>query len=51
MFKRVIYDNWTDWVPYVSFGVTALVFLTFTIRAMTLRKDRADQMARMPLDD
>jgi hypothetical protein len=51
MFKRVIYDNWTDWVPYISFGVTALVFLTFTIRAMTMRKDSADRMARLPLDD
>lgn len=51
MFKRVIYDNWTDWVPYISFGVTALVFLTFTIRAMTMRKDSAEKMARLPLDD
>ena len=46
MFKRVIYHIWT-----ASFGVPALAPLTFTIRAMTLRKDRADQMARMPLDD
>ena len=51
MFKRVIYDNWSDWVPYISFGVTALVFLTFTIRAITLGKDRADKMSRLPLDD
>lgn len=51
MFKRVIYDNWADWVPYLSFGVTAIVFLAFTIRAITLRKERADQMSRMPLDD
>ncbi len=51
MFKRVIYDTWTDWIPYVAFGITALVFFSFVIRAITLRKERADEMARIPLDD
>ena len=51
MYKRVIYENWADWVPYVAFGITALVFFLFVIRAITLRKDRADEMARLPLDD
>ena len=51
MYKRVIYENWADWVPYVAFGITALVFFSFLIRAITLRKDRADEMARLPLDD
>jgi intracellular septation protein A len=51
MYKRVIYENWADWVPYVAFGITALVFFSFVIRAITLRKDRADEMARLPLDD
>lgn len=51
MFKRVIYDNWADWIPYVAFGITALVFFSFVIRAITLRKERADQMSRIPLDD
>jgi hypothetical protein len=51
MFKQVIYETWLDWVPYVAFGVTAAVFFTFVIRAIALNKERASEMARLPLDD
>jgi hypothetical protein len=51
MFKQVIYETWLDWVPYVAFGVTAAIFFTFVIRAIALNKDRASEMARLPLDD
>lgn len=51
MFKRVIYEAWADWVPFVAFAITAIVFVSFVIRAVTLRKERADSMARLPLDD
>ncbi len=51
MYKRVLYENWAEWVPYLAFGVTALVFLSFVVRALTLRRERADQMARLPLED
>jgi len=51
MFKQVIYETWLDWVPYVAFGVTAAVFFTFVIRAIALNKERANEMARLPLDD
>jgi len=50
MYKRVLYENWADWVPYLAFGVTALVFLSFVVRALTLRRERAEQMARLPLE-
>ena len=51
MYKRVLYETWAAWVPYLAFGVTALVFLSFVVRALTLRRERADQMARLPLED
>jgi hypothetical protein len=51
MYKRIIYDSALDWVPYVAFGVTLAVFLIFIVRAISLRKDSADKMARLPLDD
>ncbi|HEY1051214.1 MAG TPA: hypothetical protein VGE39_15695 [Prosthecobacter sp.] len=51
MFRSVIYEAWLNWIPYVAFGVTGLVFFTFIIRAIALNKDRADQMAHLPLDD
>lgn len=51
MFRNVIYETWLNWVPYVAFGVTMAVFITFSLRAIVLRKDRAEQLARLPLDD
>lgn len=51
MYKRVLYENWADWVPYLAFGVTAVVFFSFVVRALTLRRERADQMARLPLEE
>ena len=51
MFKHVIYENWLAWVPCVAFAVTAAVFLSFVIRAAALRRERAEQMSRLPLDD
>lgn len=50
MFRNVIYEAWLNWVPYVSFGITGLVFLTFITRAIFLKKERSEQMARLPLD-
>jgi len=51
MYKRLIYDSALDWVPYLAFGVTAAVFLIFVVRAIMLRKESADKLARLPLDD
>lgn len=51
MFRNVIYETWLNWVPYLSFSVTGLVFLIFIFRAFSLKKERSDQMAHLPLDD
>lgn len=51
MYKRLIYDSALDWVPYVAFAVTAAVFITFIVRAISLRRERADKLSRLPLDD
>lgn len=51
MFRSVIYEAWLNWVPYVSFGITGLVFLTFIVRAFSLNKERSEHMAHLPLDD
>lgn len=51
MYKRLIYDAALDWVPYVAFGVTTLVFVVFIARALSLRRERATQLSRLPLDD
>jgi FtsH-binding integral membrane protein len=51
MFNRVAYENWHNVVPFIAFGTTALVFLTMSIRALLLRKDKAEKMSHLPLDD
>lgn len=51
MFRLVTYEAWLDWVPFVAFGVTAAVFFNFVIRAVVLKKESAERMARIPLDD
>lgn len=51
MYQRIIYDSALDWVPYVAFAVTLAVFVIFIARAISLRKESADKLSRLPLDD
>jgi hypothetical protein len=51
MYKRIIYDSALDWVPYIAFGITIAIFVTFVVRAVRMRQDQADKLARAPLDD
>ncbi|MEO0795632.1 MAG: cbb3-type cytochrome c oxidase subunit 3 [Verrucomicrobiota bacterium] len=51
MFKRIIYDNWTDIVPILSFWLTFGVFIGITIRALLFKKDYVNHMGSMPLED
>lgn len=51
MFNRVSYESWHDVVPFIAFGVTVFVFLVMTVRGILLRKDKADHMSHLPLDD
>jgi len=50
MYSRVIYESWADWVPYIAFAIMAGVFLTFVVRAIRMRPEPAEKLARMPLD-
>ena len=51
MFTRVAYESWHDVVPFIAFGFTAVVFLTMSVRGFLLRKEKADHMSHLPLDD
>jgi hypothetical protein len=51
MFRLLTYENWFNWVPFLAFGVTAAVFFSFVVRAMMLKKESAERMSRLPLDD
>ena len=50
MFKRLIMEDWAYIVPIISFAVTAAVFFTVSIRALTLSKARREELANIPFD-
>jgi hypothetical protein len=51
MFRLLTYETWLEWVPFVAFGVTAAVFVSFVVRAIVLNKESAERMSRLPLDE
>lgn len=51
MYKRIIYEGWTDWAPILAFGFTLAFFLLVAWRGVRLRKDKAERMAALPLED
>ena len=51
MFRRVITESWHDWAPYAGFAITFAVFVLAFVRAILMRHERVEQIARLPLDD
>lgn len=51
MFKRIIYDSWHDWAPLIAFAFTFAFFLVMVIRGLALKKEQADRLSQLPLDD
>ncbi len=51
MYKRLIYEAALEWVPYAAFAITVVIFVTFVVRAFSLRKESAERLSRAPLDD
>jgi hypothetical protein len=51
MFKRIIYDHWTDIVPQISFWFTFCVFLAITLRAVLMKKSTVHHLENLPLEE
>ena len=51
MFKRLTYDNWQMMIPIIAFLITFIGFIIFTIRALCMRKEQANQLSHLPLDE
>ncbi len=49
MFKRIQYAEWQDILPILAFCISFLLFLLIVIRAIRMRKERAEKMANLPL--
>ncbi len=51
MFKRLTYESWHYAVPIIAFVLTFGVFVYFVIRAIRMRRSKADYMSHLPLQD
>lgn len=50
-FKRVVFEDWSLWVPMVSFGIFFTVFVMVSVRAMFLGKSERERLAAMPIEE
>jgi len=50
MFKRILAEGWTLYVPIISFCIFFAVFLVVTIRALRIKKSERERLASLPLD-
>ena len=51
MWDRIQYADWADIVPYLAFFLTFGVFLIIAVRALFMRREKAQEMAELPLQD
>jgi heme/copper-type cytochrome/quinol oxidase subunit 1 len=50
MFKRLVYEEWHQVLPVLSFILTFIVFAVLFVRALLMRRDRAQHLALLPLE-
>lgn len=50
MFKRLILEDWSKVVPYISFAFMFVVFAYATYRALRTTEKKRNYMASLPLD-
>jgi len=51
MFKRIIYENWQQIIPIIAFVLTFGVFIINCIYAIIMKKNHAEKLAMVVLDD
>jgi hypothetical protein len=50
MLRRIIYEDWQLIFPVVALAVASLVYLAAAWGAARLKPERAEKLARIPLD-
>ncbi len=50
-FKRVMFEDWSLWIPMVSFGIFFMVFILISVRAVLINKTETDRLASLPLEE
>jgi hypothetical protein len=50
MLKRIILEDWQNLLPAIALGFAFAVFMILTLRAIFMKREKADRMARLPLE-
>jgi len=50
-FKRVMFEDWSLWIPMVSFGIFFMVFILISVRAIRIDKAETKRLASLPLEE
>ena len=50
-FKRVMFEDWSLWIPMVSFGIFFIVFILISVRAIRIDKTETERLASLPLEE
>jgi len=51
MFRRVLLENWHDYVPYLGFALIGGAFIVIVIRALRMKPSEVEKLSAMPLRD
>ncbi|MCU0797970.1 MAG: hypothetical protein MUF31_18770 [Akkermansiaceae bacterium] len=51
MFKRVIHEQWMEFIPMIAFGLLFAVFIIATIRALRIQPKERDRLASLPIEN
>lgn len=51
MFSRVPWESWQILFPIIAFTLIFLGFLFFVLRAVFMKKKKADRLSRLPLEE
>lgn len=51
MFRRVIIEDWHQYLPMIGFALTFAVFLAMLLRALLMRREKCHALAHLPLED
>lgn len=51
MFSRIPWESYQILFPIIAFVLIFTGFLIFALKGILMRRNKADRMSRMPLDD
>ncbi len=51
MFKRLVIEDWQQVLPVIAFSLTFGIFLVLSVRALLMKRSKADYMAHLPLGE